>query len=127
MYNIALEGVSRYGLSQAVSAIMRGALGHTFFPSPVELRQQCDLAEAPIRRQAEREAIRREAARERAEWSRTTSERTPEAKARAKAVYDAFCAQYETTAIAQERVYLDPELLAQVPDAPSPFKKPSVA
>jgi hypothetical protein len=38
MYHVALEGVSRYALNEAVKAIIRGALGHTFFPSPVEMR-----------------------------------------------------------------------------------------
>lgn len=128
MYNVALEGVSRYGLSQAVTAIIRGALGHTFFPSPVELRQQCELAEAPIRRQAEREAQRREWARENATFEQTRALRTPEAVALQQAAYRKFCEGYaDSKAIAQERVYLDPELLAKVPDAPSTFKKSSVA
>lgn len=127
MYRLALRGVSRHGLSQAVSAIMRGALGHTFFPSPVELRQQCELAEAPIRRQAEREAQRRQWARENAQFNQSRAHRTPEAIARQQAAYKAFCDGYAKDPIAQERVYLDPELLAKVPDAPSNFKKPRVA
>ena len=126
MYQLALRGVSRYGLSQAVATIMRGSLGHTFFPSPVELRQQCELAEAPIRRQAEREAQRREWARENTEFNQSRAQRTPEALARQQAVYREFCAGYAKDPIAQERVYLDPELLAQVPDAPTNFKKPTL-
>lgn len=127
MYRLALRGVSRHGLSQAVSAIMRGALGHTFFPSPVELRQQCDAAEEPLRRQIERDARRREWARENAEYARARAHRSPEAVARQQAAYKAFCEGYAQEPIAQERVYLDPELLAQVPDAPTKFKKPRVA
>jgi hypothetical protein len=39
---IALEGVTRHGLIEATKAILRGELGHAFFPSPPELRMQCD-------------------------------------------------------------------------------------
>lgn len=123
MYRLALRGVSRHGLSQAVSAIMRGALGHTFFPSPVELRQQCDAAEEPLRRQIERDARRREWARENAEYARARAHRSPEAVARQQAAYKAFCESYAQEPIAQERVYLDPELMAQVPDAPTKIQE----
>lgn len=43
-YYLALEGVTQHGLFEAVKAILRGALGHAFFPNPVEIRQQCDKA-----------------------------------------------------------------------------------
>ena len=43
-YYLALDGVTRFGLSEAVKAILRGRLGHAFFPSPPELRMQCDKA-----------------------------------------------------------------------------------
>lgn len=41
---IALDGVTRHGLSEAVKFILKGALGHPFMPSPPELRMQCDKA-----------------------------------------------------------------------------------
>ncbi len=41
---MALEGVTRHGLAEAVRFILRGALGHGFMPSPPELRLQCDKA-----------------------------------------------------------------------------------
>lgn len=43
-YYVALDGVTRHGLAEAVKAILKGALGHAFFPSPPELRMQCDKA-----------------------------------------------------------------------------------
>lgn len=48
-YYVALEGVSRFAIQTASKAIMRGALGHTFFPSPPELRIQCEDVMKPIR------------------------------------------------------------------------------
>lgn len=43
-YYLALDGVTRHSLAEAVKAILQGALGHAFFPSPPELRMQCDRA-----------------------------------------------------------------------------------
>ena len=43
-FAIALDGVTRHGLFEAVRAILQGALGHAFFPNPPELRMQCDKA-----------------------------------------------------------------------------------
>lgn len=54
-YFLALEGVTRYGLSTAVKAILQNALGHAFFPSPPELRGQCDKAMQPHKEARERE------------------------------------------------------------------------
>lgn len=48
-YFVALEGVSRFALEAASKAIIRGVLGHGFFPSPPELRLQCDEVMRPIR------------------------------------------------------------------------------
>ena len=41
-YAIALEGTFRDGLFAAVRSILKGSLGHAFYPSPPELRQQHD-------------------------------------------------------------------------------------
>lgn len=46
-YSVALENVTRYGISQAVRAIIQGSLDHVFFPSPPELRKECDRAMEP--------------------------------------------------------------------------------
>lgn len=126
MYFVALEGVTRYALSEAVKAVMRNKLGHTFFPSPVELRRLCDDAQRPLNEMARRVAVTEQMARDREEHRRIRETWTPEARARAKARYDAFCRDHEANKAKQaspERIGppLDPELLALVEDAPSPF------
>lgn len=113
-YFIALRGTTQYGLFKAVEAILQNALGHAFFPSPPELRAQCDKAmewHVSMRdRIAHREKLEREKP---PAWS----EPTPEAKARVAALYADFCKSYEKQA-EQETFKLDPELVAQVPDNP---------
>lgn len=113
----ALDGVTRYGLAEGVKAILRGALGHAFLPSPPELRIECDKAMRWHEREAEN--IRRQE-RENAEWKRThgrwQSSPTPEARARVAALYAEFCAGYEKPD--DWECKLDPELVAQVPDNP---------
>jgi len=47
-YYIALEDVSRHGLQTATKLILQGSLGHTFLPSPPELRQECNKVMKPI-------------------------------------------------------------------------------
>jgi hypothetical protein len=126
MYFVALDGVTRYALNEAVKAIIRGALGHTFFPSPVELRKQCDAAMAPHIRQAERVRRHEALANENAEFERVIASRTPESITRVEAVYDQFCKQYRSPA-AETAPMLDPELVAQVPDAATFFKKAKTA
>lgn len=61
----ALDGVTRYGLGEAVKAILKGALAHAFLPSPPELRMQCDKAMEHHVRMRERIALRERAERER--------------------------------------------------------------
>jgi hypothetical protein len=115
-YYIALEGVTRYGLAEAVKFILRGALGHAFFPSPPELRLQCDKSmefhEMERRRIARREQMERER-----QEAAPHGEPTPEARARVAATYAKFCAGYDKAA-AEDTLKLDPELVAQVPDNP---------
>lgn len=43
-YYLALNGVTKHGLFEAVKAALQHKLGHTFFPSPAELRMLCDKA-----------------------------------------------------------------------------------
>lgn len=45
---IAIDGVTRHALSEAVKAILRGQLGRGFFPSPAELRKACDAAQQVV-------------------------------------------------------------------------------
>lgn len=121
MYFVALEGVSRYALSEAVKAVMRNRLGHTFFPSPVELRRLCDEAMEPHIRQAQRERLRLKQAEENAEFARSRASRTPAEIERVKAKYAKFCESYEPSKPVAESI-LDPELVARVPDAPNTFQ-----
>lgn len=129
MYFVALDGVSRYALSGAVKAIVRGALGHTFFPSPVELRQQCDKAIAPLVDAERHRRQREQQMRENAEIAAARSQKTPESIARAKALYERFCEQYEASKPGAPEFVptLDPELVAKIRDAPSTFSRAQIA
>lgn len=130
-YVVALKGATFYGLKEAVTAILQGALGHTFFPSPVELRQQCDKAMSWHDRERKRIAAREENARENAEFERAQAAKTPEAKARVKALMESF---YQTMGFSEDEN--DPavfrrrmeekygaEALAHVPDNPDFAKR----
>ncbi|MDR9813752.1 hypothetical protein [Rhizobium hidalgonense] len=46
-YEVALEGVSRWGLAQATREILQGSLPHGFMPSPPELRREIDRIMGP--------------------------------------------------------------------------------
>lgn len=48
-YFVALDGVGLWSLQEAARAILRKSLGHGFFPSPSELRGECDRIMEPIR------------------------------------------------------------------------------
>lgn len=60
-YEVALEGVSRWGLAQATRSILQGSLAHSFMPSPPELRREIDRIMIPHveARRREAEAARR--------------------------------------------------------------------
>lgn len=126
MYFVALDGVSRYALSGAVKSIIRGSLGHTFFPSPVEIKRECDRVMEWHYRQERQTAIQEKNERENAAYRERMAQRTPEALARVRSIYERFCADYESSAAKQEPI-LDPELIAKVPDAKDYFKKAKVA
>ena len=134
MYFVALDGVSRYALSAAVKSIIRGSLGHTFFPSPVEFRQQCENAMEPHIRQAERVRIQEAQERERAEFARTRQGQTQASRERVAAAYAKFCASYTSEkdeaeeaerADIRARYGMTDELIDAIPDQPVPsnFKK----
>ena len=132
-YYTALDGVTRYGLTQAVRAILQGALEHAFFPSPPELRMQCDKAMSWHERMNEK--IRR-TERENAEFNRqfaTPVEKSPLALARVRESYRQFCERSEATKLADEeaaradvrqRYGLTPEVLASIPDQPLKNQRP---
>lgn len=130
---MALEGVTRYGLTEAVRAVLKGALGHAFFPSPPELRMQCDKAMEWPERQRERELRNQRYVRERIE-NNTIAQRTPEAVSRQQAAYRKFLDGYHSEARSVEeaeradiraRYGMTDELISQIADQPVPanFKK----
>jgi hypothetical protein len=113
-FDLALSSVTRYGLEEAVRAILRGALGHAFFPSPPELRMQCDQAMSwheTRRRIAEREE------RNRRDLPARRAPITHEARARAAQILADFHKTSER-AKQEETFVLDPSLVAQIPDNP---------
>lgn len=130
-YYIALDGVSTFGLTRAMEAILQGKHGHTFFPSPAELRMQCDKAMEPIiaaHQKATRERLQREQAAEFKPVVHTQAEIV-----RVNEIYHKFCAGYvtdfktEDQLIAEIRAKYDPDMLDAVPDAPTQFNRPRSA
>ena len=122
-FMMALDGVTRYGLSEAVRFILRGALGHAFLPSPPELRIQCDKA-MQYHRQMRDRIIRQENIRRDREPDipPRTADEIARQKERMARFYEA--SGYEDgQKIAQERVTLDPALVAQIADAPTTWKR----
>jgi hypothetical protein len=110
---VALDGVTRWGLAEAVKAILRNSLGHAFFPSPPELRGQCDKAMIWHEREADRIRRQEREAENHVDWRPPTEAE----KAKARQVYAEFCKGYEKAA-ASETLRLDPALVALVPDNP---------
>lgn len=132
-YYIALDGVTRYGLGEAVKNILRGAINHAFFPSPPELRIQCDKAMEWHERQREREHREERYIRERRE-NNAIVQRSPEALARQQEAYRKFCAGYTSEkdeaeeaerADIRARYGMTDELVNAIADQPIPsnFKK----
>jgi hypothetical protein len=122
-FMMALEGVTRHGLSEAVRFILRGALGHAFLPSPPELRIQCDKAMEHHKQMRERIARQERIASEREpDIPPRTADEIARQKERMARFYEA--SGYEDgRKIAQERVTLDPALVAQIADAPTAWRK----
>lgn len=95
-YHTALAGVTRYALNLATQTILRGELGHGFYPSPAEYRQACERAMEPIYRQerAYRQWQQQQADRRASEAFER--QQTPEARQRVKEAYEAYCARHES-------------------------------
>jgi hypothetical protein len=134
MYFVALEGVTRYALSEAVKFIIRGGLNHTFFPTPVELKLACDQAQRPVDDMARRVRLTEEQRQERQHFDRFQASKTPEAKARVAALVAKFHAGCETSqeeereaerAEIRARYGMTAELVDRIADQPVPsnFKK----
>lgn len=130
---IALDGVSRYALSEASKAILRGGLPHGFFPSPVELRQQCDKAMKAHHDEAERIRRREETFRERREYERAVAARAPGWQERQKALMRRFHASLDADeaqrrreaeeaerAEVRARYGMTDEVMAKIDDQPLP-------
>jgi hypothetical protein len=128
-YHLALEGVTRYGLQEAVKTILRGSLGHTFFPSPVELRQQCDRAMEWVFQEERRIKHREELFRDRREFEESRATRTPDQIERVKALtaklHETLDGNREDS-VEQERAFvrakygITAEALGKIPDLPLP-------
>lgn len=89
-YVTAMDRVLVEHLSEAVTAIMQGALGHGFFPSPPELRIQSDrIRQAELERERRIAQARRQCE-EAVQYQRQMPEPSPEAKARVQAMVDEF-------------------------------------
>jgi hypothetical protein len=114
VYFIALDGVTQYGLFKAVTAILQNALGHAFYPSPPELRGQCDKAMEYHEQMRERIARQEQITRDR---EPDPPPLTADQRARHEELMRKFHAGYEKVA-AENTMVLDPELVALVPDNP---------
>lgn len=121
-YYVALDGVTYHGLVEAVRAILKGSLGHTFFPSPVEMRRECDRAMSWHERERQRIANHEQRRQENIAIERAYAMNTPDARARVSKLYTDFCKSYAKPK-PENSVILDPELLAQIPDRPDPRGK----
>lgn len=98
---MALDGVSVFALQTATKNIMRGVLGHAFFPSPPELRIQCDELMKPILEARARDSYDRRILKEMAADSKR-ADWTPESRARATAKWEATKAQQRLDNAAEE-------------------------
>ena len=97
-YDIALYGVTAYALRTATEVILRGALDHVFFPSPVELKRECDKAQAPINRMRENAEHKRRAAEDRRREAEIERQRTPEARTKVQELTEQFHRSVEANA-----------------------------
>lgn len=127
LYYLALEGVTRYGLAEAVKAVAQNKLGHPFFPEPQELRGLCDKAmEWPIQ-ERDRQARKERLAQERREYA-TDRVKSPEEISRIKAKIAQCFASMDDSKRADDadraeiraRYGLTDEAVSALPDIPIP-------
>ncbi|BCG85340.1 hypothetical protein MesoLj113c_14500 [Mesorhizobium sp. 113-3-9] len=120
-YCVALEGIASATLAGAVKAILRNALGHAFFPSPPELRGQCDrIRSAQLDEMANKQRKRR-MAEEQAQFAPVVHTKEQMARvARAhKAFLDSLRPMNEADEIEAIRAKYDPKDLERIPDRPT--------
>lgn len=105
-YYLALDGVTRHGLETATKKILQGCLGHTFLPSPPELRQTCDAVMKPILDarawDAERDCVLREQCAEQRQREASQASWTPESRARASAKWQQVKAKIKAENAAEQ-------------------------
>ncbi|QND58226.1 hypothetical protein [Mesorhizobium huakuii] len=77
-------------LMAAVRAIVQGALGHGYHPSPAELRMHCDAKRVERLEVGAAERRRKAIAEEAAAFAPLPIERSEESKARVKAAHEEF-------------------------------------
>jgi hypothetical protein len=98
-YFLALDGVTLHGLTTAAKAILQGSLQHAFYPSPSELRMQCDEAMKWHERRAERLRVM-----ERSEADKPAFVPKPdEARAKVASTYQSFCEGYRLAKFGDDR------------------------
>jgi len=125
-YYMALDGVTQHGLFEAVKAALQHKLGHTFFPSPAELRMLCDKTMEHHVRMRDRIWIRERIARE---TSPDVPPKTAAERARVQEIMREFHASSEREkndkfeaerAEIRARYGMTPEVLASMKDQPLP-------
>ncbi len=104
-YWISLEGISKFALEGAVREILRGALNHTYFPTPVEIRQEVAKIENPIRDAQHRKAAEIAQAEDEARIRQAHAQITPGTRARVAAIHAGFTAKYEADRARSEALY----------------------
>ena len=120
-YRVALDRTHVGDLAGAIRSILQGALGHAFFPSPPELRIECDKQADGRAKVVARKMRRLRELEERAQYPAV--EHSDEAKARVAAIYRRFNEQRETVSAEDElaaiRAKYDPAALEKIPDRPA--------
>ncbi|MDE2104326.1 MAG: hypothetical protein KGL39_44220 [Patescibacteria group bacterium] len=123
-YFIALDGVTCHALSGAVRAILQGALGHAFFPSPPELRIECNKVHAEVMRERERQYRLELQAKEAARFRPVVHD--PQSQARVADIHARFLqaiGHVERSSEAAEIRARYGDLLDQIPDRKTGFSK----
>lgn len=123
-----LSGVTKYGLEQAVNAVLQNKLGHGFFPSPPELRGLCDKAMehhiAMRERIQRRERIAAERIPERRPLTEAEKERQRERMKRFYIAIGRDDAAEDRDFMAEMEAKYGRDALASIPDNPKRFDVP---
>lgn len=101
-YRVALDGVASTALADAVRNILRGELGHAFFPSPPEFRMACDRADAARQADVAKQAERDRRARDQAALKPVV--RTEAEKQRAREIYERFIQSHAAWKLEEQKL-----------------------